>query len=159
MRLADLPGLLIEDTLRKLWRRILAAIVIAVSAIIAVAQSLSAARLALEPYAGLVGARLILAGVFLAIIAGTAYWASRPTAAAADAKDKLNSDDRVTIIAEAISLGYGLARDLSKPAAPEPAAEPVAQPVDPAPGAHAPAAASAPPPPGHTPPSPRVSAS
>jgi hypothetical protein len=131
MRLADLPGLLIADTVRKLRRRLIAGVVILIAAIIAVAECLSAARLALEPHVGSVGARLILAGVFLAVIAGTAYWVSRPTAAAA--KDRLNSDERVTIIAEAISLGYSLARDLSKPSVADPVSEKAEPPVPPVP--------------------------
>lgn len=136
MRLADLPGLLLADTLRKLRRRVIAGVVILIAAIIAVAECLSAARLALEPHVGPVGARLILAGAFLAVIAGTAYWVSRPTAAAGAAKDRLNSDERVTIIAEAISLGYSLARDLSRPSVSDPVPEspdPTVPPVTPTP--------------------------
>jgi hypothetical protein len=124
MRLADIPTRLIEDTLRKWRRRVIAVAVIAVCALVAVIEGLAAARLALELALGPVGARLVLVGVFVAIVAATALVLSRIEAAEekpADGQEPFSKEERVSLIAEAINLGYMVARDLKKPAAnPEP---------------------------------------
>lgn len=120
MRLADIPTRLIEDTLRKWRRRVIAVAVIAVCALVAVIEGLAAARLALEVVLGPVGARLVLVGIFVAILAATAVVLNRIEAAAekpAAGEQPFNREERVSLIAEAINLGYMVARDLKKPSA------------------------------------------
>jgi hypothetical protein len=138
MRLADIPTRLIEDTLRKWRRRVIAVAVIAVCALVAVIEGLAAARLALEFALGPVGARLVLVGIFVAIVAATALVLKRIEAAEekpAEGEEPFNKEERVSLIAEAINLGYMVARDLKKPpATPEPDAPPS---DDGAPGRHA----------------------
>jgi hypothetical protein len=128
MRLADIPTRLIEDTLRKWRRRVIAVAVIAVCALVAVIEGLAAARLALEFALGPVGARLVLVGIFVAIVAATALVLSRIEAAEekpAEGQEPFSKEERVSLIAEAINLGYMVARDLKKPPAnPEPDAPP-----------------------------------
>jgi hypothetical protein len=127
MRLADIPTRLIEDTLRKWRRRVIAVAVIAVCALVAVIEGLAAGRLALEAVLGPVGARLVLVGLFLAILAATALVLSRLEAAEekpAAGEEPFNREERVSLIAEAINLGYMVARDLKKPSADPPAEAP-----------------------------------
>jgi hypothetical protein len=118
MRLADIPARLIEETLRKWRRRAIAIVVIVVCALVAVIEGLAAARLALESVFGPVGGRLVLVGIFVAILAVTAFVLSRIEIAAekpAPGEEPFTREERVSLIAEAINLGYMVARDLKKP--------------------------------------------
>lgn len=87
-----------------------------VCAILVLAEIIPAARLALTPSAGPLGARLILAALFALAIAAAVAWivvAERREAAARAAGDApFGGGEKVTAIAEAINLGYNLARDL-----------------------------------------------
>lgn len=118
MRLADIPARLIEDTLRRWRRRAIAAAVIAACALVAVIETLAAARLALEFVLGPVGARLALVGVFVAILTATVLLLRRIEAPAQrrPGERPFSQEERVALIAEAIDLGYTMARDLKKPA-------------------------------------------
>jgi hypothetical protein len=125
MRLADIPTRLIEVTLRKWRRRLIAVAVIAVCALVAVIEGLAAARLALELVLGPVGARLVLVGVFVGILAATLLVLSRieaPAEKPADGEEPFSRQERISLLAEAINLGYMVARDLRKPSA-DPAAD------------------------------------
>ena len=125
MRLAELSSALIEDMTRKLRRRAIAAVVIIICVIAAAIQAVSAARYALEPVVGEVGARLIIALAFLAIAgvsAGLLLWAERRHARDAP-RVRAEEDPRAAIIAEAVSVGYTLGRDFMK-ASPNDAASP-----------------------------------
>jgi hypothetical protein len=117
MRLADIPARLVEDTLKKWRRRVIALAVIAVCALVAAIEGLGAARLALEIVLGPAGARLVLAGVFVAILTATALLLRRIEARAQERPDErsFSQEERVALIAEAIDLGYTMARDLKKP--------------------------------------------
>lgn len=117
MRLTEIPGLLLDDALRKLRRLAIAGGVIALCALVIVVEGLAAARLALEPAVGPVFARLILVGVFLVVAAAAGYLLLRDDSKPATSEERAN-DNRVAVIAEAISLGYSLARDFGKPQAP-----------------------------------------
>lgn len=114
MRLTDIPALLIEDIVRKLRRIALAGAVIAVCAVVILIEGLAASRLALEPLVGPVFARLILVGAFLLIAGVASYFLLRDETKGA-AAERRETDNRVAVIAEAISLGYSLARDFTKP--------------------------------------------
>jgi hypothetical protein len=117
MRLADIPARLIEDTLQRWRRRAIAVAVIAACAIVAAIEALSAARLALEFVLGPVGARLVLAGVLVAILTATALSLRRIEAHRPRPDERpFSQEERVALIAEAIDLGYTMARDLKKPA-------------------------------------------
>jgi len=121
MRLADIPTRLIEDTLKKWRRRAIAGVAIAVCGIIALIEALAAMRLALEFALGPVGARLVLAGAFVAIVVATMLVLGRIEAAAespAPEQQPFSQEERVSLIAEAINLGYMAARDLKKSSAP-----------------------------------------
>jgi hypothetical protein len=121
MRLAEIPTRLIEDTLKKWRRRAIAVAVIAVCALVAFVEGLGAARLALEAVLGPVAARLVLAGMFVAILAAAALTLRRAEATAAerpaDGQEPSSREERVSLFAEAINLGYTIARDLKRPAA------------------------------------------
>jgi hypothetical protein len=118
MRLTDIPALLIEDILRKMKRLVIGGIIVAACGFIAFLEILSAAKHGLEPLVGPVGARLILAGVFLVFAAVGAFVflrSEKPDRPAnRDAGAQSSTEQRVAVIAEAISLGYSLARDYSK---------------------------------------------
>jgi hypothetical protein len=117
MRLADIPTRLIEDTLRRWRRRAIAVAVIGACALIAGIETLAAARLALELVLGPVGARLVLVGVFVAILAATALLLRRIEAQAQQRPEErpFSQEERVALLAEAIDLGYAMARDLKQP--------------------------------------------
>jgi hypothetical protein len=121
MRLAEIPTRLIEDALKKWRRRAIAVAVIAVCALVAFVEGLGAARVALEAVLGPVGARLVLAGMFVAILAAAALTLRLTEATAAerpvDGQEPSSREERVSLIAEAINLGYTVARDLKQPAA------------------------------------------
>ena len=119
MRLSEIPTRLIEDTLRKWRRRAIAAAVIVVCLLVALVEGLAAVRMALESALGPVGARLVLVAVAVAIVAGTAFALSRIEAAAErpSAGQEPGREERVSLIAEAIDLGYTIAQDLKKPSA------------------------------------------
>jgi hypothetical protein len=122
MRLAELSAALLDEMLRKLRRRAVAGFVVAVCAIAAVIEGTSAARRALEPAAGPVGAPLIVAVTFVIIAAaavGLLVWAERRAAhATAQARAARGEEDpRAALIAEAVSLGYSLGRDFMKASA------------------------------------------
>ena len=114
MRLSDLPGLLLQEIVGTWRRRIIAGGIIVVCAIGVIIEGFSAARHAFEQSVGPVGARLILAGIFLVAIAATLVWLrmaeGRKSQAAASAKN----DERTVLIAEALSLGYTLAQEFGK---------------------------------------------
>jgi type VI protein secretion system component VasK len=125
VRLADIPLRLVEDTVRKWRRRAIAIGMIAVCALAALVEGLAALRLALEAMLGPVWARIILAGIFLAVVAATAlglgYLERRDVGRRerqARASGPFAKDERVSMIAEAIDLGYSLARDLKQPGRP-----------------------------------------
>jgi hypothetical protein len=126
MRLADIPTRLIEGTLRKWRRRAIAVAVIGACALVAAIEALAAARLALEFVLGPVGARLVLASVFVAIVAATALLLRRIEAQAQRRPDErsFSQEERAALIAEAIDLGYTMARDLKKPSPDSAAASP-----------------------------------
>ena len=121
MRLTEIPGLLIEDTVRVWRRRLVVGFIAFVFGIIALIEALDAVRIALSQAIGPVWARVVLAGVFaLTIVVAVLLLmrAERRDAAAQDAeRQKAAGDLKVTAIAEAIHLGYALARDFRKPRA------------------------------------------
>lgn len=124
MRLADLPLVVIEDMKRTWRRRLIAGVIVLFFGIAAIIEAIDAARLALAPAVGPVGARLILVGVFALIGAaamGFVWWAERQkraveaqTAAASDAAAAAPpaGNEKIAMLAEAIHLGYSLARRL-----------------------------------------------
>jgi hypothetical protein len=124
MRLSEIPGLLLDDALRKLRRLVIVGAVITVCALVIVIEGLAAVRLALEPLVGPVLARLVLVGFFV-VVAAAAYFLLRDDSKPATTEERAN-DNRVAVIAEAISLGYSLARDFGKP---QPAANGTPQPT------------------------------
>ena len=106
------------DATRKARRRVIAGAIVAASLVAAAIEGTSAARHALEPSLGPVGARLVLAGAFVLIGTGavlTLLWAER-RAEQRDAARRpyADGDARAAILAEAISLGYALGRDFMK---------------------------------------------
>lgn len=126
MRLADIPTRLIAGTLKRWRRRAIAVAVIVACGLVAAIEALAAARLALEFVLGPVGARLVLAGVFVVILTATALLLRRIEAQAERRPDErpFSQEERVALIAEAIDLGYAMARDLKKPAPGSAAASP-----------------------------------
>lgn len=116
--LAQLSSFLLDDMMRKVRRRAIAGVVIAASVLAAAIEGTSAARHALEPWAGPVGARLILVGVFVLIAAGAVGWLAwgegRSSRRDAGRDARGDEDPRAAIIAEAVSVGYSLGRDFMK---------------------------------------------
>ncbi|HET9904901.1 MAG TPA: hypothetical protein VFQ27_14485 [Xanthobacteraceae bacterium] len=122
MRIAHWSGAAVAEIVRRLRRRAAFAVVIMACGLVVIIESLSAARLALEPVAGPVGSRLVLAGIFLFIAAGAAgllVWSERRAerAAATAREARTERDPRGALIAEAVSLGYSLGRDFMKASA------------------------------------------
>jgi hypothetical protein len=114
MRLSDLPGLLLQDIIGTWRRRIIAGGVIVVCAIGVIIEGFSAARHALEQSAGPVGARLILAGVFLGALVATLIWLKTAERQKDQTAAAAKNDERTVLIAEALSLGYTLAQEFGR---------------------------------------------
>lgn len=118
MRLTDIWALLIDDKIRVWRRRLLVGAVAFVCGILAFIEGLDAARIALAQQIGPIWARVVLAGIFALVIAAAVMLlmrAERRDAAARDAeRDQAAGDLKVAAIAEAIHLGYALARDFRK---------------------------------------------
>jgi type VI protein secretion system component VasK len=117
MRLTDIPAALMHEMVRTWTRRLIAGFIVFAFAIAVIVHGIAAARLALEPAVGLVWARVILVAVFLAIIALTLAWlyfAERRDAARKRDRSAAGPDQKAAVIAEAVSLGYALARDLKR---------------------------------------------
>lgn len=131
MRISDIPGILLEDTVRKVRRVIIGSVVIGASGLVIIVEGIAAGRLALEPVVGPVGARLVLIAVFalIAIVAAFVFLRDAKAAAAAaqPAAGRSSTEERIAIIAEAIGLGYSLARDFSKTSQTNGAADPDAR--------------------------------
>jgi hypothetical protein len=117
MRLTDIPAALLHEMVRTWTRRLIVGIIVLAFAIAAIIHGIAAARLALEPAVGLVWARVILVVAFLAIIALTLAWiyfAERRDAARKRERSEPETDQKAAVIAEAVSLGYALARDFKR---------------------------------------------
>lgn len=116
MRIADISALVIDEVLRTWRRRLIAGAVIAVFALAAIIEVMSAARLTLDLYVGPIGARLILAAVFVCVIAACALAVLRAERreAAERAAKPFGGEAQVNAIAEAIHLGYSIARDFRR---------------------------------------------
>jgi hypothetical protein len=116
MRLTDIPGVMLNDLWGTWRRRLVAGAVVLVCCVVVLAESLSAARVALTPSFGALGARLVLAGAFSLMMAAVVGWLrhreGRESAARAADERPFGGDQKVTVIAEAIHLGYMIARDL-----------------------------------------------
>jgi uncharacterized membrane-anchored protein len=121
MRVADLPALLLAGTLRKIRRRAVAYLICAACALGILIEVASAGRLALEYQLGPIGARLAVAAALLLVVVATlatVWWLEKPSSradapAGADA-EQFASDKRLGLIAEAIYLGYTLARGMGQ---------------------------------------------
>lgn len=118
MHLSDLATLLVDDALRTWRRRVIVGVITVVFVLAAIFELWSAARLALGEAIGPVGARLVLALVFLLLIGAAALFVTiaerREARARAKADRPFGSEAQVTAIAEAINLGYSLARDFRR---------------------------------------------
>jgi len=116
MRLTSISALLFDETIRTWRRRIIAGALIVAFGIAAIVEGFSAIRVALYLQVGPVWAPAILAGIFLAVVVVTLlvlYWRERRAAATRPSKSS-GSDERVSALAEAISLGYALAQDFRR---------------------------------------------
>jgi hypothetical protein len=120
MRLADIPARLVEDAVRRWRRRVIAILIVAICALVALVEGLAALRLALESALDPVWAHLTLVGLFVGAMAVTVLVLGRleRRAAAVVRRGQQNKppgkEERVSMIAEAIDLGYSLARDLKQ---------------------------------------------
>jgi len=127
MRLADLPLVVIEDMKRTWRRRLIAGAIVLFFGIAAIIETIDATRIALASAVGPVWARLILVGVFILIGAaavGFVLWAERQRRAAqahataasdaAEAAAPPPGNEKIAMLAEAVHLGYSLARRLRK---------------------------------------------
>jgi len=119
MRLNDVAANALAPAIASVRRRAIISIVILVGAIGAIVELTIAATLALEPQMGLVGARLIVAAIyaFLILMAVLIFVISERRASPAAATSAplrtaqlAENQGRVTLIAEAVFLGYSLAR-------------------------------------------------
>ena len=121
MRLPEIVSTTLSGVTARLRRDAIGYAVCAVCAVAAIIMATSASILALEPLVGVVYARLIVAGVFVAIAAATIAWlkfANAQPAATATATAKSRSDaaptstpqDKIAMIVEAAMLGYSMSR-------------------------------------------------
>jgi hypothetical protein len=138
MRLGEIAGLLLKDALPEVRRWVIGIAIAAIAVAAALIELTSAARHALEPLAGPVWSRVIVASAFLAVAAAallTPYYARRRNAARAEATPPDEAlKQRFAILAEAVGVGFSLGRDFRKAAAPNgkdhTAPEPAAPPSD-----------------------------
>jgi hypothetical protein len=113
MRIDQIANMAVERLLGRLLRRMLAAALLAVFAIVAIYQGSVAATLALQAHYGALNAHLLLcaAYVVLALIAWFAFWlmgrkpASTKTPALSQPREM-----QLAMLVEAVMLGYALAR-------------------------------------------------
>lgn len=127
MRLTEVMSSALSGLTERLRRDVIAYGLCAVCAVVAIVMAISASMLALEPYVGVVYARVIVAGVFALIGAGAIVWLkfTQPRAAApvelhsrngtgAHKRNGTEAHDaqvaRLAMIAEALMLGYSLSR-------------------------------------------------
>jgi hypothetical protein len=132
MRLTSIPALVVNDLVRVWRRRLIAGVVVLIFGFAALSEGVSALRLALHNLVGPVGARLILAGIFLLVVVLALVilgWRERRDAAikAQRASQPFGGDERVSAIAEAINLGYSLAQDFRRGRGADAAQETAAQ--------------------------------
>jgi hypothetical protein len=117
MRIQELAAFALHGAIAKIRREVLALVVAAACAIGAIYHGLAAAVLALEPYAGAAGARLIIAAVFL-LIGGIAI--ALPRLYERNRKGLIETVQteaavprhlQVAAILEALLFGFSLARN------------------------------------------------
>jgi heme/copper-type cytochrome/quinol oxidase subunit 1 len=119
MRLRDIVGPLLKRSLADIRRVIIGGVIIAIAAAAALIELTSAARHYLEPMMGPVWARLILALAFI-LIAVVAYivlhyaGSSRREARVQDDPSDEALQQRFSILAEAVGIGFSLGRDFRK---------------------------------------------
>ena len=123
MRLNEIVSTVLGGTAAKLWRELLIYAICAVCALAALIMSASAALIALDPYVGLVGSRLIIAGVFAAALIAiiVTLRLARPARGGTADPSAVNLHARIdaprglplaqlAMIVEAVMLGYSLSR-------------------------------------------------
>ena len=119
MRLPEIVSTTLSGVTARLRRDAIGYAVCAVCAVAATTMATSASILALEPLVGVVYARLIVAGAFVAIAAATIAWlkfANAQPAAPAAAKNRSDTaqtstpQDKIAMIVEAAMLGYSMSR-------------------------------------------------
>jgi hypothetical protein len=115
MNLADLPGMLFAGVLQKWKRRAIVYAICAVCALGILIEFVAIGRILLERALGPIGGRLLVAGILLAVIciALLTLWMLERRAHAARAASVgagTENDPRVAVIAQAINLGYTVAR-------------------------------------------------
>ena len=113
MRLDNIIAVAADHLIGRLLRRALVAVVFGICAIVALYHFTIAGNIALTSQFGDLNARLIIGGIYagLALISLAILWAMRgkPTGVAAPALSK-PSDLQLIMLAEAVVLGYALAR-------------------------------------------------
>jgi hypothetical protein len=110
----------VRGVVRKAQRSAIAYLVCAVCGLAVLVLATSAAIMALIPVVGAVYAQLIVAGVFLLVIAITIIWLQRPArepirslpvGAAAEAATRSQTQfAQIAMIIEAVLLGYSMSR-------------------------------------------------
>ena len=123
MRLNEVVSTALSGTAAKLRREVLIYAICAVCALGALIMSASAALIALDPYVGLVGSRLIVAGVFGAALISiiVTLRLARPARSSTADPSAVNVHARIdaprglqlaqlAMIVEAVMLGYSLSR-------------------------------------------------
>jgi hypothetical protein len=112
MRIEDVAGAAFGHIFRSLFRRALAAIIIAALAVVALCYFTLAGTMALEMRYGALDARVIVGAMYAAVaIIVTIVWAARGRSANSSAPVLSGGRDmQVAMLVEAVMLGYALAR-------------------------------------------------
>ena len=120
MGIQDTVGRVVRGFLDKLRRNVVGYAICALCGVAVLILATGAAVMALIPLVGAVYAQLIVAGVFLAVIAGAMLWLQRstreppqtvPVGAIPDAAARSQAQfAQIAMIIEAVMLGYAMSR-------------------------------------------------
>jgi type VI protein secretion system component VasK len=116
MRLEDIAGLAFDHIFRRIFLRAFIAFAVAAFGIVAIYYFTIAGTIALEAQYGEIHARLIVGAIYAAVaVACAILWAVRGRRASSSAPAlSTQRDMQITMLVEAVMLGYALARKSSR---------------------------------------------
>ncbi len=112
MRLENVAGVAFEHIFGRIFRRALLALIVAISAVVAIYYFTAAGMIALETQYGTLDARVIMGVIYAAIAAAIAIvWVVQGKSTSASAPALSNQRGvQIAMLVEAVMLGYALAR-------------------------------------------------
>jgi hypothetical protein len=113
MRLENIVGLAFDHLFGRILRRALIAFAVAAFGLVAIYYFTAAGTIALEAQYGMLNARIIMGAIYAAVTIAFAiwWWAVRGNTAGSSAPAlSTERDMQITMLVEAVMLGYALAR-------------------------------------------------